>query len=135
MTASPVETDRAALERLNAEWGDAASRGEFETVVALYTTDATLLWPDLPAVQGTSGIRQAWNALHAEVPEMVISFTSKQIDLSGDGHLAVDYGVVTLRESPGGDPLLAKYLVTWKKVNGEWKVLYDAWNYNDKNHP
>jgi hypothetical protein len=30
----------------------------------------------------------------------------------------------------GCAPVPAKYLVVWKKVNGSWKVQYDAFNAN-----
>ena len=47
---------------------------------------------------------------------------------AASGDLASDYGEV---EYEGGEPPtkdLLKYLVVWKKVNGEWKVLHDTYN-------
>ncbi len=125
------ESDAKALDRLNAEWGEAASRGDLEAVVDMYAVDGSLVWPGSKAVHGTRGIRKAWKQMLAE--PLWIRFTSQQIVVSGD--LASDFGKVELRQPPKGPKMTAKYLVVWKKVRGKWKVLYDAWNENTPSAP
>jgi uncharacterized protein (TIGR02246 family) len=120
------ETDAQALDRLNAEWGEAASRGDVDAVVALYAVDGSLVWPGTKAVHGTRGIKRAWKQMLAE--PVWIRFTSQRVVVSGD--LASDFGKVEMRMPPKGPKQTAKYLVVWKKVRGNWKVLYDAWNEN-----
>ncbi len=127
MTEHDHADDQAALEALNAEWGACASAGNVEGVVALYTSDATLVWPDAPAMQGTDAIRAAYTGMLA-APGVWIRFTPTTVTFSGD--LAADFGVVELRMPPTAPMQTAKYLVVWKKVDGAWKVFYDAWNSN-----
>ena len=130
MTTHTHAADHAALERLNEQWGECASNGDVEGVVALYASDGTLVWPDAPAIHGTDAIRAAWTGMLA-APGVWIKFTPTTVTFSNGGDLAVDFGVVQMRMPPTGPMQTAKYIVAWQKVDGCWKVLYDAWNSNE----
>ena len=50
------------------------------------------------------------------------------VDVAVVGHVEwVEFARVERVPKPGE---IAKYLVVWKRENGEWKVLYDCWNSN-----
>jgi uncharacterized protein (TIGR02246 family) len=133
MPALKTSADEKAIRKLDKEWGDAASKKDLKTVVALYARDGSLLWPSEPAHYGTAAIRAAYTKMFKEFKGLTLRFTAKRIDISEGGDLASDFGVVALGyDDPekGRVKLTAKYLVVWKKVNGAWKVLYDSYNMN-----
>jgi len=134
MTRHSQASDHTALERLNEQWAACATNGDVEGVVALYTTDGTLVWPDAEAVHGTDAIRIAWTGMLA-APGVWIRFVPTTVTFSESEDLAVDFGVVELRMPPTAPMQTAKYLVVWKRVDGDWKVLYDAWNPNAPTAP
>lgn len=122
------------IRRLDGVWGDLASKQDLEAVVALYASDASLVWPDEPAHHGTAAIREAFTGMFKEFKGLTLKFTPERIDISDSGDLASDFGVVSLGfdGEQGRVEMTAKYLVVWKQVNGAWKVLYDSWNSNSK---
>ena len=125
--------DIKAIREIDARWGDAASRHDVDAVVALYAADGTLVWPDAKAAHGTAAIKRAWKKFITGTPGLGLTFTPETITISKEGDLAVDFGHLTLTMTgPEGKPvrMVAKYLVTLKKVRGTWKVLHDAWNTN-----
>jgi uncharacterized protein (TIGR02246 family) len=127
--------DIKAIRALDAHWSEVASNHDLDAVVALYATDGALVWPDAKASHGTAAIRRAWKAFITETPDLGITFTAESITVSDSGDLAVDFGKVVLTMTGEGGKkmrMVAKYLVTWKKVRGEWKVQYDSWNSNSK---
>ena len=133
-TASHAE-DEKLIRALDAKWGDAATAHDLEAVVAFYAPNGTLVWPDQPAVHGTADIRTAWKEMIATIPGLGLRFIVETITISASGDLASDFGAVRLQQDgPDGTPMvdMAKYLVNWQKVDGEWKVLYDSWNEDKK---
>jgi uncharacterized protein (TIGR02246 family) len=127
--------DIKAIEALDAEWGAAGSRHDVDAVVALYAKDGVLVWPDAKAVHGTAAIKRAWKKFIDETPGLGIAFVAEKITISDSGDIAVDFGKVILTmtgENGKKMKMVAKYLVTWIKVRGKWKVQYDSWNSNSK---
>ena len=125
--------ETARITQLDKEWGDTASRKNLDAVVAFYAEDATLVWPDQPPVHGSADIRTAWSGVFRDMPDVFLQFTAERIDVSESGDLASDFGVVTMgTDGRQGAKVTGKYVVVWKNVNGSWKVLYDSWNYNQK---
>jgi ketosteroid isomerase-like protein len=124
------ESDKQALDRLNAEWGAAATRHDLDAVVGFYSAKGSLVWEGQKAVHGTRGIKRNWKEMFKTLKW--IRFTSQAIDVSGD--LASDFGKVEMVMMDGkgnpGPKQTAKYLVVWRRERGTWKVLYDAYNDN-----
>jgi ketosteroid isomerase-like protein len=128
--------DERTIRALDKTWGDDASSGNLVGVLACYARDGSLVWPGSPAFRGSAAIRRAWTKL-IRTPGLELRFTPKRIDISDDGTLASDFGVVTMvMDAPKGkSKQVAKYLVVWKKVGEEWKVLYDSYNMNTEDSP
>jgi ketosteroid isomerase-like protein len=94
----------------------------------------------MKAVHGTAAIRKAWKQMIATTPGLGLQFVVEKITIAKAGDMATDFGKVILTmdgPSQDGKPGkkirdVAKYVVTWQKVRGSWKVLYDSWNSNTK---
>jgi ketosteroid isomerase-like protein len=117
---------------LDAAWGKAATAHKLDATVHFYALKGTLVWPGKKAVHGKAGIRKAWKEMFATIQGLGLEFTPQRIDVAEAGDLALDFGKVAMAQVLNGKKVhvTAKYLVVWKLVAGEWKVLYDSWNYN-----
>jgi len=130
-----TRVDKAADEQnirsLAVKWSAAVEKKDLDAIMSFYTTDATAVWPDAPAAHGSEAIRAAWTEL-LKTPGLVLRFTPERIDVADAGDIASDFGKVESEfDGPGGHVQdVAKYLLVWKKVNGEWKALYDSFNSN-----
>ena len=123
--------DVQAIEARDAAWGAAATSHDLEAVLAFYTDDAVLLWPDQPPVQGIANIRTAWQAL-LQTPGITFAFHAARIDVAESRDYASDFGSAHFTQTPPSGPISAdaKYLVVWTRVGNVWKVFYDSFSYN-----
>ena len=130
------KAEEKAIRALDKAWTHAATRKDLRKVVTFYATDGSLVWPDTPPVHGKAAILKNWKSMMASIPGLVLKFSPERIEVSDSGDLASDYGVVYMQQkgATGIEKVRAKYLVVWKKEKGEWKVLYDGWNYNEAPH-
>jgi uncharacterized protein (TIGR02246 family) len=129
--AVDVKAEEQAIRQLDDQWNAAIARKDVEANVAFYAADGVVLWPDAPAGRGTAAIRNAWTEM-LKAPNLKLVLTPEDIHVSQSGDLATDVGRVAAEmDTPQGHAKEdAKYLVVWKKVNGSWKVQYDAFNAN-----
>lgn len=133
MARSTRAADIKAIEALDAEWTEAAMSQDVEKLVSLYAKDATLVWPGSRAVHGTNAIRRAYKRMFEETPSLGLQFEPTTITIAKSCDTAIDFGKVTMfmRNEQGKKVrVIGKYLVTWVKVYGKWRVSYDSWNSN-----
>src|SRR5690606_36256938 len=107
-----------------------------ETIVSFYAPDGAVVWPDAPARRGHDEIRQAWTELF-QTPGLTLNFIPERIDNSDSGDMAADFGRVEAQfDGPQGRVTdVTKYVVVWRKVDGNWRVLYDTFNSNQPATP
>lgn len=136
---APV-VDKAAEENaigeLATKWIDAAARKDVDTIVSFYAPDGTIVWPDAPAGRGPDAVRAAWTEVF-KTPGLKLTFVPERFDLSSAGDMAADFGRIESEfDGPQGTVKdVAKYVVVWRKVNGQWRVLYDTFNSNQPAAP
>jgi ketosteroid isomerase-like protein len=131
--APPVDkaADEQAIRGLAVQWAAAVEKRDLDAVMAFYTSDATAAWPDAPAIHGTDAIRAGWAEV-LKTPGLVLRFTPERVDIANNGDIAVDFGKIESEfDGPTGRVQdVAKYLVVWQKVDGQWKARYDTFNSN-----
>ena len=125
-------TDEAAIRALDAEWSKAATAKDVDKVITFYATDGSVVWPDQPVAKGHKAVRASWERAYKEAPDMYLDFEPTHIEVSSDGEMASDFGLVHFAPNAKPDDVrnTAKYIVVWKREHGAWKVLYDCWNWN-----
>lgn len=128
-TAPSVQSEEAAIRALTEQFARASSAHDAAAVTAFYAADARLLPPNAPMATGTDAIRAAWVELF-KAPNLALSLSPGQIDVSNAGDMAVDVGTyqVSFDGPDGRVNESGKYTVAWRKMNAEWKVFADAWN-------
>ena len=118
---------RAAIEAAEKKYVAAVNKGDAAAQAALYAEDAQVFQSDGPIVKGRKAIEQYWKqspgyGIFKETDEIL------EIEVIGDwAHETGKY----ITTGPHGDRADdGKYIVIWKKLNGEWKIYREIWNSN-----
>lgn len=121
---------RQAIDAANQNFMNAFQRGDAAGVAACYTSDARLLPPNGPPLNGTAAIAAFWQG----AMELGIKAAKLEtVELETRGDLAVEVGQYTLTIQPAPDTTVTdvgKYVVVWKNDGGRWKLHIDIWNTN-----
>ncbi len=93
----------------------------------LYASDAQLFPPNGGVVNGSAAITPIWKgAFEAGVKKVTLETT--ETEQAGDR--IIETGNYTLAGADGKPMDNGKYIVVWKKENGNWKLYRDIWNTN-----
>ncbi len=112
------------ISAVNRQFETAAGNGDLAALAALYTPDAIVLPPDGPMVKGRGDIKQMWGAVAQELGLKSVHLTTVHFEHEGNtGH---EVGEAALAISNG--TVAVKYVVVWKKVDGQWRIHRDIWN-------
>ena len=129
-TANPevdVAAEEAALRQADEQFAAAAAAKDMDGLLSFYAPDAVLIMPNEPAITGIDEVRAMYNAM---LPTTSVHWTPADIVVAMAGDMAVTRGSYEMTvQSPAG-PVQdrGKYLTVWKKLDGQWKVAYDAAN-------
>jgi uncharacterized protein (TIGR02246 family) len=109
---------------VNRQFEAAARNGDLDAIASLYTVDAMALPPDGPIVKGQDSIKQMWGSVAQQLGLKEVRLNTLNFEQEGDtGH---EVGEATL--SLAGGTAVVKYVVVWKKVEGQWRLHRDIWN-------
>jgi uncharacterized protein (TIGR02246 family) len=125
-TPQPVDVSSEIAEA-NASFMEAFNNGNFEAMAQLYTENGKLLPSNSDAIQGRENIKAFWTG----AGEMGVAKAKLEtIAAEGFGNTAIEEGRYTLYAE--GDMVIdeGKYIVIWKKVEGQWLLDKDIWNTN-----
>jgi ketosteroid isomerase-like protein len=110
------------------EFMRAARAGDAAALAAGYADDAILMPPNAPAQRGAAAIQQFW-AGFMSLGKIDAVLTPEKVVSSGD--LASEAGKYDLTITPkSGAPIhdVGKYVVTAKRIGGQWKLVMDIFN-------
>ncbi len=125
MTQSTSTEVRQAIAAANETFMATFGRGDAAGMAALYTVDGQVLPPNGDFVTGPAAIQSFWQAL------MDMGFKAAKmeiVEVEDHGDTAVEVSTYTL-EGEGGQVLdRGKYIVIWKRQDGQWKLHRDIFN-------
>ncbi len=136
-----VATEERVIRDLDKKWVQAVAAKDTTAIANVYAEDADLLAAGAPRASGRAAIRQAWVGF-LKTPKLVLTFEPTKITMASSADIAYETGSYHLGYdvAPKGKRVkgkavksrrvedTGKYVVAWKKVNGEWKVQYDIFN-------
>lgn len=125
MLEAVEEKTSAKIAAVNKQFMDGVASGDAAAVAAVYATDGWALPPGGPIVEGREAIQGLWQGV---IDSGVKGVELKTVDLDVHGDVAVEVGEGALFVAGGQLAGRVKYIVTWKRVNGEWKYYRDIWN-------
>jgi uncharacterized protein (TIGR02246 family) len=127
---SSQKTDVSAeIGAVNQQLMTALAAGNGTAIAALYTEDGQLMPPNSPAIQGRPGISAFWQgAIGAGIKSAVLKTT----EAVSHGDTAYEVGEYQMLAAGGLQVDAGKYIVVWKRIEGQWKLHRDIWNTNGK---
>jgi uncharacterized protein (TIGR02246 family) len=109
-------------------FAEAAVRHDLDAIASVFANDAIIMPPDAEMVTGRDAILRHWKgAFDGGLSGLEINPTNIQII----GDVAIEIGHATLSMAPAGAAATTtnvKYIETWKKVRGQWRVFRGMWN-------
>ena len=121
--------DEAAIRSQVARWLELIKAKDAAAIAQLYVEDGAVMPPNGPIGKGHADIEKTWAGMMG-TPGFELNFAPEQIVLSGSADMALDRGTYPLKVAPEGKAMsdTGKYVVVWRKVNGEWKAAADIFN-------
>lgn len=123
------EADAKAITAIEEDWSKALAAKDAVKFTSQYSADASVYFPDMPAMQGTAAISAFVKDWMAD-PNFGGSFKTTKVTVAKSGDLASSEGTY---QQNGTHPITKKlvsetghYLTTWKKQeDGSWKAIND----------
>ncbi|MFC2096090.1 YybH family protein [Bacteroidota bacterium] len=103
----------------------AFNSADMDALVQNYTVDAKLYPPNSDVVVGREVIGKFWTgAMEMGVKKVVL----ETVNVESYGGSALEVGTYTIYFD--GDAVFdyGKYMVAWKKIDGQWQLDQDIWN-------
>ncbi len=124
----PLSRAEVAVRKISQDWALACNTKHLDDLVSLYSPDAIVMRPNVPAIRGTAAIREFFfSVLDAGLGE--VELESQRVEVIGDvGYEAgrckmlVPSSMGKRREERG------KFLIISHKQDGEWKAVADCWS-------
>lgn len=125
-TLAHGQEDEAAIRAGAQAWEAAWNAGDGAAIAAVYSEDATVMPPGSEPVEGRVAIQTFWQGAIDEIPGTTEELETAHVQVIGDK--AIEVGSYK-NTGPDGEHLdHGKYVVVWKKVDGEWKIDRDIFN-------
>jgi uncharacterized protein (TIGR02246 family) len=130
VSAADLKADEARIRALIGEWLEAVAAKDADRTAGFYAADGMMMPQGAPAAIGTGAIAKAWGGLYA-MKDFSLIFTPSSITVAEAGDMAMDIGTYELSFTGEDGKKVAdhgKYVVVWKKVDGDWKAAADIFN-------
>jgi ketosteroid isomerase-like protein/quercetin dioxygenase-like cupin family protein len=127
-TAASQTRDERAVRAASDAWQRYIVAQNVDSIVALHTPDAIIMFSHAPLVRGTTAIRDVYTNM-VKIPGMALHWTPTRIEVGGPtmateyGTYAESYDTPQGKATDGGN-----YVTIWRKINGKWRVALDAPN-------
>ena len=100
---------------------------DMQALDQVYTSDAHVLPPGAPMVEGREAIKQFWQQAIAGMNIKEAKLETALADECGGQVLEIGRADLTV---DGDQRVAIKYVVYWKQEQGRWKWHVDIWNPN-----
>ncbi|MEX2273373.1 MAG: DUF4440 domain-containing protein [Vicinamibacterales bacterium] len=121
----PAGNVRAAIEAANKRhFMDAAPKADAALVAAVYTDDAVAYPANSEPVKGRTALQALWKGAF---DAGIAGFDLITHEVESFGDTAWETGAYAMKLKDGTVVDRGKYVVIWKRVNGEWKIHRDIW--------
>jgi uncharacterized protein (TIGR02246 family) len=121
------ETKRA-IDEANRKFSEGFLRGDASITASGYGEDSVVFPPNGDFVQGKKAIEEFWRDVIASgVKEANLT----TLDLLGNENFVCERGTGMLKVQSKHGKITQqkiKYVVVWKRMENEWKNLWDIWN-------
>jgi len=127
--APPVDlaAEEAAIRTRSQAISAAEQAKDAAAVAAFYAEDAIIHPSGMPRISGRTAYQEFFSGMMSQLPpDASLVSTTGSITVAASGDMAVETG--SSQFTIGGTATAGKYLVVWRKINGEWMVTALSWN-------
>jgi len=118
-----MQKAKSFIDSINTKFSEQTKLGDSIALASHYSSDAAILLPNTEPIRGEE-ILSAWGSM---IRAGYADITFQTIDLIGSNDFLIETGyIITKINEDNIDK--SKYLVIWKKQNGEWKLYRDMVN-------
>lgn len=125
MTQTGSSELKAAIEAANDLFMAAFNRGDAAAMAALYTEDGQMLAPNADLMTGRVAVQAFWQAVMDMGVKSVLIITGEVED---HGETAIEISRFKLFAEGDQELDQGKFIVIWKRVEGQWKLHRDIFN-------
>jgi ketosteroid isomerase-like protein len=117
------------IEAKNEKIEEFYASGMIDSAAVHFADNCIQFMPNQPAIVGVENYKAAWKQ-NIQFGDWKFDLNVQEVKASGD--LATEYGKYTLTFYPNEtSPIPAmedkgNYLVLWEKIDGDWKIVWDA---------
>ena len=115
----------SAIEAADQKFVSAFGRGDAAGIAQLYTEDGQILPPQSEPITGRHGIQAFWQGA---MDMGVKAAKLESVEVEGHGDSAVEIGKYELYAAGQQRVDHGKYVVIWKREQGEWMLWRAIWN-------
>ena len=115
---------KADLASHNEKFMSDFKNGDSTALAAHYASDGMVLPPNSDAVSSANLAARWGGAIRMGLKDLKLTID----DVSGNDDMLAETGQYQMLDGKGNAVDKGKYVVVWKKVNGEWKIFRDIWN-------
>jgi uncharacterized protein (TIGR02246 family) len=127
--AADAAADETAIRAINPAWFKAYNARDADGVTALYSEDAVLNIPGVPAVRGGAAIREAYvKDIAAAAAGGLTEHQGPSGEFGVSGDLGWEWNTYTITDKSGTTVDTGKYVTVYGKKNGKWFIIRDIWN-------
>lgn len=113
------------IESTNKVLTELFAKGDSVGMAASYSKDGALMTSNMPSVKGKENLTKVWGEF-IKAGFAAINLTT--LEVWGDDNYITEEGVFEIKTKDGGSVEKGKYLVLWKKEDGQWKLHRDMSN-------
>jgi len=121
-----VAQEQAALMAVTTEWGKTGK--DIDKFTSFLAPNARLSYWGVPAIEGIDAIRTVVGSL-MKTPDFKMTWQPTSATVAASGDLGYTIGTFTMIFQNANGIVITehgKQHTTWKKINGEWKVIEDT---------
>ena len=120
------DSAKAAVAASNKMYGDAFVNADSALFIDRYTSDASIMAPNMPALSGKDGVAGFYRAAYSMMGVRNLALTTTQV--YGAGDYFTEEGTYELFAAENKSMDKGKFLVLWKKTDAGWKMHRDIFN-------
>jgi uncharacterized protein (TIGR02246 family) len=123
------QAEAEAISALDRRWQAAVDARDIKAAAAFFAPNGIVMPANGPMIVGREGI-EMWFSEWLVLPEVSNTFAPDVIEVAVSGDLAYDYGTyrVVIDTPEGRVEDVGKYVVVWKKIDGQWRAALDISN-------
>ncbi len=129
--------ERAAILAQSKAFSDAYVRGDTATLMEIYAPGASIVPTNRPIMTGHDHLSRYWGRTEGAT-HIPVRHKATPEELVIDGTMAADIGYFegATQDRDGAEhPFRGAYLITWRKLDGVWRIQHDMWNRLPTNDP